>query len=199
MWVVFKKSDKQVIGLSALSEIEMAKDQALKEVIKGLAEPGKLKDYDLIQVEDRARAEEVMQAFPHRLVIKGRRDQLRVVVEEPEAYGLSLISDAPDVHPVDGIPEIKADGKSFTTITVQKISQEGKPLRRDADNDQLYLRTDHGILHSADGKEEINSVKLKRGKASFHLTSEKNKRVATVQVISADPDLADTNIRIEFI
>jgi vacuolar-type H+-ATPase subunit B/Vma2 len=63
----------------------------------------------------------------------------------------------------------------------------------------LYLRTDYGTLRSADGVEEISSIKLKKGQAAFRLVSEKARRVATVQVFNADPNLRDGSIRIEFI
>ena len=105
----------------------------------------------------------------------------------------------PDNLVVDGIPEIRADGTSFTTITVQKVDEGGKPKQANSDNDVVYLRTDYGTLFSADGKEEITSIKLRRGQAAFRLVSERARRVATVQVFNADANLQDRTIRIEFI
>jgi hypothetical protein len=140
-----------------------------------------------------------MQAFPNQLVVKGSKNRLRVEIEAPEMYTLSISCDAPDEHPVDGIPEIKADGKSFTTITLQKLDSQGKPRSSNADNDQLYLRIDHGILHSEDGREEINSITLKRGKAALRLTSETVKRIATIQIFNADPNFSDAYFSVEFI
>jgi len=100
---------------------------------------------------------------------------------------------------VDGTAEIPADGKSFTTITVQKVDESWQPQTSRSDNDLLYLRTDNGILQSEDGAEEINSIKLKKGQAAFRLVSDKAKRVASIQAFNADPNLSDSGIQIEFI
>jgi hypothetical protein len=126
-------------------------------------------------------------------------DIRKKVLEKKIQSFLQLSCDAPDFHPVDGIPEISADGESFTTITAQKIDESGEPQQGNKDNDLLYLRTDYGTLFGSDGKAEISSIKLKRGQAAFRLVSEKARRVATVQVFNADANLMDHSIRIEFI
>jgi hypothetical protein len=135
----------------------------------------------------------------HVVIAETGKGKLQATVESPKSSYLLMQSDASDVHPVDGIAEIKADGTSFTTITVQKVDERGEPQKSRNDNDELHLRTTAGTLQSADGKEDIASVKLKQGQASFRLLSEKARRVATVTVISADPNLQDGSIRIEFI
>jgi hypothetical protein len=84
------------------------------------------------------------------------------------------------VHPVDGIPEIPTDGSSFTTITVQKVDERWQPQTDRNDTDLLYLRADYGTLRSADGAEEIRTIKLEKGQATLRLVSEKARRVATV-------------------
>ena len=199
MWIVYHKEDRKIVGMSAHSEVELEKETALREVVDGLVISGKQNEYDAIQVKDREEALNYMEAYPDRLVLKGTEDEPQLAIEEPEIFWLLLKSDAPDAHPVDGIPEIPADGSSFTTITIQKLDKFMKPIQRKDDNDQLYLRTDHGILRNTEGTDDINSVKLNKGEASIRLYSEDRKRVATVEVISADHSLNDALIRIEFI
>ena len=200
MWVIYRKSDQKVVGMSAQSEVELDKQFALEEVVKGLVNSGPPGDFDAIQVTDRTQALTFMTAQRDRLVLeKGPGGQLRLSIVEPKVSSLLLSSDAPDVHPVDGVPEIPADGSSFTRITVQKVDERGQPQTDRTDTDLLYLRTDHGTLRSADGAEEISSIKLKKGQSVFRLVSEKARRLATVQVFNADHSLHDGSIRIEFI
>ena len=200
MWIIYRKKDQSIIGLSADCEPDLDKELALTSVVNGIVDPEPLNRYDAIQVTDRAQAGAFLRAYPESLVLRETpKGKLQLAIEPPKRFGLLLSCDAQDVHPVDGIPEIAADGESFTTINVQKIDEQGTPQQGRNDNDQLYLRTDYGALFSADGKEEINSLKLKKGEAAFRLVSEKNRRVANVQAFNADAYLLNAMIRIEFI
>lgn len=200
MWVIYQKKERKIVGLSADCEPELEKDFALQEVVKGLVKAEAVHTYDALQVSDRAQARVLINTPLDQLVLRELpKGKLQVMIEEPRLSLLLLSCDAPDVHPVDGIPEIHADGASFTTITVQKVNESGKPRQGNGDNDLLYLRTDYGTLCNADGKAEINSIKLSKGRATFRLVSEKARRVATVQVFNADANLQDRSIRIEFI
>jgi hypothetical protein len=200
MWIVYRKKDKKVVGLSADSDVDLAKDVALNEIVTGLPDAEALKNYDAVQVTDRAKSGKYLAAFPNNLVLRENAGgKLQFAIETQERCLLAMSCDAPDAHPVDGIPEIKADGKSFTTISVQKINEQGEPQQSKNDNDQLFLRTDFGALFSEDGKEAINSIKLKKGQAAFRLVSETNRRIASVQVFNSDPNLFDQRIRVEFI
>ncbi len=141
----------------------------------------------------------------YQVVTDGTIDELTVESDDLSTFStflefarLKLTSDAKDFHVVDGIPEIPADGSSYTTITVKKLDSQGNPLSRVKDNDEIFLRTDAGTIKDASGEQEIRSFKLKKGTGTFRLYSEERKRLATIQVISANPNLADTFIRIEF-
>jgi hypothetical protein len=200
MWVIYHRENRKIVGLSADCELELDKDFALEEVVRGLANAEAMDKYDALQVSDRAQARVLISTSPNRMVLREMpRGRLQVAIEEPKLSLLLLSCDAPDVHPADGVPEIRADGTSFTTITVQKADEGGQPKQGNGDNDLLYLRTDYGTLFNADGKEEITSIKLRRGQAAFRLVSENARRVATVQVFNADANLQDRTIRIEFI
>jgi hypothetical protein len=199
MWVIFQRKERKIVGFTADGAEDLAKDAALQEVVTGLVKPGDLSEYDAIQVTDRAKAAEYLEAFPEKLMVKGSLTKPQLAIRDPETFSLYITTDAKDVHPVDGIPEITADGESFATITIRKIDDRYKPQLGKKGADQIYLRTDHGILRDADGASDINSIKLKDGKAVFRLVSEKVKRVATVQLLSTNPNLPDTSYRIEFI
>jgi len=199
MWIIYEKTNRKIVGLSPVCLVDPEKPEAVKQMVAGLINPQALSKYEAIQVTDNVRAGALHEALRDWLVLREVKGKLEVAIEEPRRSFLALTSDAPDVHPVDGIPEITADGESFTTITAAKTDEQGKPQQSKDDNDQLYLRTDYGTLFSADGKKEINSIKLAKGQATFRLVSEKARRVATVQVFNADAGLLDRTIRIEFI
>ncbi|HMS82456.1 MAG TPA: hypothetical protein PKD12_02250 [Nitrospira sp.] len=199
MWIIYKKSDRQIIGVTALGPKDADKNVALAEVVKGSVKPGKLSEYDALQVTDISLARRYMEAFPHRLRVVGDASKPRLVVRDPESFSLFLESDAEDKHPVDGIPEIAADGTSSTLLTITKIDERFTPQKGDGDNEELYLRTDHGIIRDEKGETDINKVKLLQGQARIRLVSEKLKRVATLQVMSVSSHLHEASIRIEFI
>jgi hypothetical protein len=199
MWIVYQKKDRKVVGMSALYSQDIAKDAAVAQIVKGLVSGGPVEKYDALQVEDAAQAMGLISTPLRQVLITESRGKLQAAVETPEVSLLLLSSDAPDAHPVDGVPEIKADGTSFTTITVQKVNERGEPRQARSDNEELYLRTTAGTILSADGKAAIASIKLKQGEAAFRLLSEKARRVATVSVFHGDPTLHDASISVEFI
>jgi hypothetical protein len=188
------------LPIGVILGLELDKDCASEEVVRGLVNAEAVNKYDTLQVSDRTQVQALFNTPFDRLIIReGPRGRLQVAIEEPELSFLRLRCDAPDVYPVDGIPKIRADGASLTTITAQKVDEGGKSQRSISDNDLLSLRTDYGTLFNADGKKEITSIKLRRGQAAFRLVSETTRRVATVQVFNADANLQNRSIRIEFI
>jgi len=200
MWVIYRKKDHQVVGMSADCEVDLDRDYVLEEVVRGLVDAEAFNKYDALQITDRAQSATLITRPLDQLVLRETsKGKLQIAIEEPKISFLQLSCDAPDVHPVDGVPEIDADGESFTTITVRKVDHQGEPQQANKDNDLLYLRTNYGTIFSEDGGEEINTIKLKKGHATFRLVSEAARRVATVQVFNADPNLRDHSIPIEFI
>lgn len=97
-------------------------------------------------------------------------------VEPEEEVFLELSTDAPATSPIDGIPEVPADGKSKVTITVQKVSAaSGRPLTGARHNNRLHIRTTAGTLSA-------RQVNLEKGQASFTLRSSTETVVAEVRV-----------------
>jgi len=199
MWVVYRKKERSIIGLTPNCDIDLDKETALRETVEGSRDAGDLKEYDAFQVTDTKLASQYMRAFPGKLVIAGTASHPKLSIRDPEISSLYITTDATNKHPVDGIPEIPADGASSVLLTIQKMDVRARPQTGAEDNDQLYFRIDHGIVRNASGKEAIRGIKLRRGKASIRLFSDTVKRVATLQIISADPNLQDSMIRIEFV
>jgi hypothetical protein len=199
MWIVYQKKDRRVVGLTAINDPDFDKESAVGEIVKGLLNGGTAEKYDAVQVKDPDQALAFLgRPFDHIVIGESGKGKAQASIETPKVFHLLIQSDAPDVHPVDGIPEIKADGTSFTTITVQKVDDRGEPQKSRTDNDELHLRTTAGTLQSAEGK-DITAVKLKQGQAAFRLQSEKARRVATVSLFNADANVQDGAIRVEFI
>ncbi|HEY8704327.1 MAG TPA: hypothetical protein VIL98_06210 [Gaiellaceae bacterium] len=124
-------------------------------------------------------------------------------IEVPQAAtaadvaSLRLTSNARRAHPVDGVGEIAADGKSHATITVQKLGEDGEPLDRRKDDDEVFLRTTGGTLQDDTGK-PLRSVKLSGGKATFRIVSEPVGRVVTIEALGVAP-LGSAELRLEFV
>ena len=112
---------------------------------------------------------------------------------------LTLTSDAPDRHVVDGIGEVVADGASYCTITVQKMDLNGVAVSGSEHEDELFLRTTGGVIMDDKGGKRIRSLKLRSGRAAFRLVSESSPKIVTVSVLSRDPLLSKAEIQVEFV
>ena len=112
---------------------------------------------------------------------------------------LTLTSDAPDRHVVDGIGEVVADGTSYCTIAVQKIDLNGVAVSGSEHKDELFLRTTGGLIMDDKGGQRIRSLKLRSGRIAFRLVSDPSPKIVTVSVFSRDPLLSKAEIQVEFI
>jgi hypothetical protein len=109
---------------------------------------------------------------------------------------LNVSVEAPGRNPVDGVPEVPADGKAFCTISLSKMSVTGQALDRAKDADEIYLRATGGQLVNARGRPQ-HKLQLNKGKASFRLVSETTPRFVTVSILSRT--LPKVDVRIDFI
>jgi hypothetical protein len=112
---------------------------------------------------------------------------------------LTLTSDAPDRHVVDGIGEVVADGASYCTIAVQKMDLNGVAVSGSEHEDELFLRTTGGVIMDDKGERRIRSLKLRSGRVAFRLVSDPSPKIVTVSVFSRDPLLSKAEIQVEFI
>lgn len=208
MWVIFRKSDNEVVGMSADSENDLAKDAALQEVVRGLVGNTNPNDFDAFQVKGRDSVAQVKARTlqPHGRTkvqtAKGGTD-LEVVQDSDFESGTILVTtNATQFHPVDQVALIPGDGQSFLVVTLQKTDDQGKPMNRKAkDNDVIWLRANHGTLRadSDSDTKEIRSVTLDSGTVKFRIYSEKAKRLAAVQMLTANPELRLGGVQVEFI
>jgi hypothetical protein len=120
-----------------------------------------------------------------KLALPGPRvgDLLRA---QARAGTLRITAAAPQVHPVDQIGQLPADGKSTVAITVERVDAEGE-IVTDA-SDVVYLRTTGGRLVS-DAGAPTSQVQLQAGIASFQLVAEAAPRFITILVFGASPTL----------
>jgi hypothetical protein len=200
MWIVYQKKDRRVVGMTALGAADPARETALAEVVKGLAAKGSVDKYDCVQIEDAEQALALLSTpFDQITIGEAARGRPQVAVEARELGFLQLECDARTLHPVDGVPSVKADGTSFTTVTVRKVDAQGQPRKSRSDGDELYVRTTAGKVLTADGKQPLTSLKLKQGEAAFRLVSENARRLATVTVFNADTAVHDGSFRVEFV
>jgi hypothetical protein len=199
MWVVYRKGARSIIGLTADGGIDPDKATAIKEIVGGTVAPGDIGEYEAIRVTDREKIPQYLDAFPGRLAVAGTTKQPKLVIREPEVFSLYITTDATDKHPIDGIPTIPADGTSSVLITIQKVDERTKPQTGKKDNDQLYLRANHGTIRDAAGKEAISRITLNKGEARIRLFSETVRRVATLQIMANNPGIEDCMLRIEFV
>jgi len=200
MWVVFRKSDGQIVATSPAEGGEGRKQAALAEVVKGLVGSPPIADFEAIEVEKDPDAGRTLSQGIGRgkaAVRPGKEGKPEVVDEVSEVWSLRITTDAKDFHPVDKVPLIPGNGDSFLTITLQKVDAAGKPIeRKTKNNDTFWLRTDHGTLRGENGA-EIRSIQLAAGAASFKIQSEAAKRLASIQIFNENPD-ARYGLQVEF-
>lgn len=221
MWVVFRKSDGVVVGASADSELDIDKKQALEEVVSGLVQHGSFEDYDAFQVKERGTLETWGENVARGMVSvqPTQSGEMSLTVQQPAGgSGPSLVTvstDATDFHPVDNVPLLPGDGESFLLVTLEKVVQDGAEtslapsgegaLRApiggaEGEDNVIWLRPSHGSIREDNDttRQEIRSVTLVNGKARFRFYSEPAKRLAGVQMLSANPNLVVGSLLVEF-
>jgi hypothetical protein len=105
---------------------------------------------------------------------------------------LGLEVSAPSQHPVDGMPQVPADGTSSCTITVRKYDSEGELVK--GQKEDVHLRSTGGSLMAGDSR--VSSVRLKSGAASFQLVSDNAAKLVTMQAFT---ETSTVEVQIEFI
>jgi hypothetical protein len=95
------------------------------------------------------------------------------------AAALTLSCDDTVTHPVDGVPELPADGTATISVRGPEADEE------------VHLRTTGGTLLAADTDDRIRSVRLRSGTATFRLLADSVPRLVTVVAF------ADRNRRVE--
>ena len=201
MWVVYRKSDGAVIAKTRSPQVNP--QAMLEEVVRGLADSPPITGFDVVFTKEGDTVSQMSRP--------GRRQQLavriktdgtaQIVDETPDESFLQVTTNATQFHPVDEVPLIPADGGSFLVVTLQKLNEEREAVtRKTVDTETIWLRTDHGTLREhAEDPQDIRSVKLASGAASFRIYAGNERRLATVHMLSTNPNLQFGSLQVEFI
>ena len=206
MWVVFRRSDGAVVGSTAGTE-DFDKEKAAQHVAGNLVGNPDPAELDAVEVKDEDQLFRLGESASRGLAtVRTVGGSLTVVENTQEQARLVVTTDATEFHPVDNVPLLAADGSSFLVVTLQKVSQdEGKPMERTGDEkeqeEEIWLRASHGSVRedSDERPAAIRSVRLSNGVARFRFYSEPAKRLATVQMLSANPNLIIDGLQVELI
>ena len=105
---------------------------------------------------------------------------------------LELTTDATDTaDPIDGIPDIEANGISTCTITIKKVNGLGEYMTDAADDDTIDLKCTRGNLSAL-------RVDLVNGEASVTLTSTTETCVSGIYAESQEEAVNEAKIQIQF-
>ncbi len=204
MWVIFRISNREVVGSTVDGGIEITKEEALKDVVGGLIGSPDIREFDAVEVKEGERQSNLTRAVGEgraRLTDLGG-GKLTVEDDSAEAAIVRVTTNAKEFHPVDGVPLLPGDGRAFLVVTLQKVNQEdGAPMSRTGqDSEVIWLRPSHGtVREDIEQGTEIRSVKLVKGTARFRFYSETAKRLASVQMISDSSNLILGGLQVEFV
>ncbi|HEX5719866.1 MAG TPA: hypothetical protein VF179_27170 [Thermoanaerobaculia bacterium] len=209
MWLIYRKSDKEIMGSTVAGDVKIAKEEALKQVVDGLVGQPDISEFDAIELSDGAAQEAFRRPLiggQTRLVDRGD-GTLTVGDSSAETAEILVTTNAQDFHPVDGVPLLPGDGESFLVVTLEKVRESDDASRISAggeekeQEDVIWLRPSHGsIREDTDERSvEIRSIRLEGGTARFRFYSDPAKRLASVQMLSANPNLQLDSLQVEFI
>jgi hypothetical protein len=219
MWVIYRRSDRQAVGSTVDAGVKLSKEQALEDVVGGLIGSPAIAEFDAVEVETPEEQEILMRTMGSgRTRLTDRGDgSLRVEDNLPEDAAIQVTTNATDFHPVDGVPLLPGDGESFLVVTLTKLVSTGDtslvsggegaaraPIGGEEEkgpDDVIWLRPSHGSIREDNDvtRQEIRSVTLVNGTARFRFYSDAAKRLANVQMLSANPSLQLGGLQVEFI
>lgn len=119
---------------------------------------------------------------PYHVVLTGFPDKPQIVARPPVPLGVLKLTCTADDHDGDGLPELRANGKDSTTITVEA---GGAPVET-----AITFRTTAGRLSA-------RVVDLEEGKASVQFTA--GRETVAVQITASSPGFADALLNLELV
>jgi len=124
---------------------------------------------------------------PYEVAVTGFPDTPKIVARPQPAPGTLTLSSTAKDSDGDGIPELRANGKDKSTITVDASLADGTPV---TDPVSVTFRTTAGRLSA-------RVVDLEDGKATVQLTA--GRETVAVTVTAAAPGFADALLQLEFV
>lgn len=181
MIIIYDRKSREIVGVSMVSQDNsgLMRKPTMKNIMRSM-NPNLM---EFTVLDDETVANEIYKyelkfsssGEPKELV---KRDTLPTII---------LSADAPD-HDNDGIPEIKADGKSIVTITASIRDEEGKVITNF--NDKIHFLTTGGVLSD-------RIVKCKGGVAKTTLQSVKETLTPTITAFT--DGVRTGEIKVEFV
>jgi len=219
MWVVFRISDRQVMGSTVDAGVQLTKKEAIAEIVGGLEGTPLISEFDAIEVNEREEQETLLQSGMGRAKVTNSIDgSLRLDANVVKEASVQVTTNAANFHPVDGVPLLAGDGQSFLVVTLTKLVSSGEDtsligggenVARAAapiggedklPDEVIWLRPSHGSIRADnETRTEIRSVTLVNGTARFRFYSDAAKRLASVQMLSSNPNLQLGGLQVEFI
>ena len=183
MIVIYDRKSREIIGISmvTMDNSGLIRKPTMKDVLR----TDRIKpDLQEFHVDDDENVANEIYKYEIKFNSSGAPKEL---VRKPTLPRIELAIDAPD-HDGDGIPEMRADGKSTITITASIRDEEGKILTR-AGN-EIHFLTTGGVLSD-------RTVKCKNGVAKTTLQSVKETLTPTITAFS--DGIQTGEIKIEFV
>ena len=170
MIVIYNRKTREIVGISMISQDNsgLTPKQSMKNILRTGSVDVNLMEFSI--PDDEAVANEIYR-YELKFSSSGAPKEL---VKKSTLPHIELIVDAPDKDG-DGIPEMKADGKSIVTITANIRDEEGK-LITSAKNDIHFLTTGGVLIDRV--------VRCKGGVAKTSLQSVKETLTPTITAFS---------------
>jgi hypothetical protein len=183
MIIIYDRKTRDIVGVSMVGQDNsgLIRKPSMKNILRSDRLDPNLMEFHI--PDDETVANEI---FKYDLTFSSSGNPKELVRKGALPY-IELSIDAPD-HDGDGIPEMKADGRSKVTITASIRDEEGKVVTR-AGNDIHFLTTG-GVLSD-------RIVRCKSGVAKTTLQSVKETLTPTITAFS--DGVRKGEIKVEFV
>jgi len=182
MIVIYDRKTREIIGISMIGQDNsgLARKPSMKNILRSDNLSPNLTEFFVPDDENVAN-----EIYKYEIKFSSSGEPKELVRKGALPY-IELSVDAPD-HDGDGIPEMKADGKSNVTITASIRDEEGKVLTKAANN--IHFLTTGGVLSD-------RIVKCKNGVAKTSLQSVKETLTPTITAFSAGVQKGEIKVEV---
>ncbi len=183
MIIIYDRKTREIIGVSMIAQDNsgLTRKPSMKNVLRTDRLNPNLMEFQV--TDDETIANEIYK-YDLKFSSSGEPKELVKKINLPH---IDLSTEIPD-HDGDGIPEIKADGKSKVTITASIRDEEGKVLTHASNN--VHFLTTGGVLSD-------RIVKCKNGVAKTTLQSVKETLTPTITAFT--DGVRKGEMKIEFV
>ncbi len=183
MIIIYDRQTREIIGVSmiAMDNSGLTRKPSMKNIMRAENINPNLMEF---QVPDDENIANEIHKYELRFSSSGEPKEL---MKRDTLPHIEIAVDAPD-HDGDGIPEMKADGKSTVTITASIRDEEGKVVTNAKNN--VHFLTTGGVLSD-------RIVKCKNGVAKTELKSVKETLTPTITAFTDGAIKGET--KVEFV